>query len=628
MKRLVLFSVLSIFCLTISAQTKTWIGPSGGSFNVAANWNPAGVPGTINDVIIPTGSNIEIDGANIKSIVIEGNAVVSLTNTLTFSENSTVASNATVNWTFGYLDGGTITNNGTFNFSSVNNKGMNGNTLFINNGAFNMNSDELLVLNNINHGFTNTSTGVINLNAGGQITHQLGGGSGLLLNSGLIKKQQSNGGFLILAAFQNDNGTITVENGTLDINSENGDVPNAILNDGIYNVSSGQTLIWNSGFDLSGTLTGQLVGALEWNGTINIASGTEAIFDFDGPGLTWTNGNLLGDGTLINRRLLNLGGSATWTVSGQSILRNEGVIDYNIAGFLILEGTSTLDNTSSGLINLNAGGQITYSSGVGTLANSGLVRKQGSSDTFVMFATMNNLASGTFESETGLLEFMNYAGTGTLTGNGSVKLPSGTTFEGTISPGGFPGTLTHEGNYTASANAILATEIYGPTAGTEYDVFDIQGNAIMDGNILLHLRYPASLNDEFIIVTANSITSCNLPNTVVAHYGDQNYTFDVICNPDNVTLKITDIVLSTEENTLSNLSMYPNPSNGHFTIDLGKEYTDVTLQIYNMLGQQISSEKHLSAKVIEKQLNASAGTYFVKVSTAKEGSKTLRIIKQ
>lgn len=813
MKRLLLFSVLSIFCLTISAQTKTWIGPNNGSFNNPDNWSPPGIPSIGHDVIIPTGSNLTIDGANIKSIAIQGNAVATLTNNIFFSEASSVAANATVNWTYGYLTGGTLTNNGTFNISEVNNKGMNGNTLFINNGTFNMNSDELLVLNNINHGITNTSTGVINLNAGGQITHMLGSGSGLLLNYGLIKKEQSNGGFLILAAFKNDNGTITVENGTLDINSLNADVPNAILDGGIYNVASGQTLIWNSGFDLTGTLSGQLDGTLEWNGTVNVFSGTEAIFDFDGSGITWSNGLFQGDGTLTNKGILNLEGtqgktvhgnstlknegvfninsngflvltntsptfnntatgvinlnaggqitysagsgrgllinsglikkqqsnagfsiladfhnndgtvtvtdgtltlntpnavltdglynvtngntlqwsgvqtlegmltgqldgqlswmgnvnvpagteailnfsnpsgidwnsgdllgggtlsntgvinlvSGGWGISAQSTLKNEGAINFNNAGYLIMSGNSTLENTGSGIIYLNTGGQITYSTGSGTLLNSGLVKKQVSTDSFAMFATMNNLATGTFESETGLLDFKNYAGTGTLSGNGSVKIPNGTNFEGTISPGGFPGTLTHEGNYTASANAILATEIYGPTAGTEYDVFDVNGTASLDGVILVLLNYAANLNDEFVILSAKSISSCNLPATVTAHYDNHNYTFEVICNPDNVTLKVTDIVLGTEENTLSNLTMYPNPTKGNFTIDLGKEYTDVTVGIYNMLGQQISSSTYASAKTIAQEITDAAGVYFVRVSTAREGSNTFRIIKQ
>jgi len=74
--------------------------------------------------------------------------------------------------------------------------------------------------------------------------------------------------------------------------------------------------------------------------------------------------------------------------------------------------------------------------------------------------------------------------------------------------------------------------------------------------------------------------------------------------------------------------IYPNPSKGSFTIDLGKEYTDVTVQISNVLGQIISSEKHASAKITDKEMNAPAGTYFIKVSTANEGLKTLRMIKQ
>ncbi|SRX54185.1 hypothetical protein [Aequorivita sp. CIP111184] len=119
MKRLLFFSVLSIFCLTISAQTKTWVGPVGGSFNVAANWNPAGIPGTTNDVIIPSESNLIINGApSIKSIALQGNSVATMTNHLTFTNASSIATNATINWTFGTFSGsGTLTNNGTMNLN-------------------------------------------------------------------------------------------------------------------------------------------------------------------------------------------------------------------------------------------------------------------------------------------------------------------------------------------------------------------------------------------------------------------------------------------------------------------------------------------------------------------------------
>ncbi|QAA82651.1 T9SS type A sorting domain-containing protein [Aequorivita sp. H23M31] len=86
--------------------------------------------------------------------------------------------------------------------------------------------------------------------------------------------------------------------------------------------------------------------------------------------------------------------------------------------------------------------------------------------------------------------------------------------------------------------------------------------------------------------------------------------------------------LEITENTFSSISLYPNPTERNFEIDLGKEYTDVSIAVYNILGQLVSTEKYTSTKAISQEINASAGVYFVKVSTAKEGSKTFRIIKQ
>lgn len=85
--------------------------------------------------------------------------------------------------------------------------------------------------------------------------------------------------------------------------------------------------------------------------------------------------------------------------------------------------------------------------------------------------------------------------------------------------------------------------------------------------------------------------------------------------------------LSVSNNNLEFATCYPNPTNGNFTIDLGKEYTDVNVQIYNILGQLISSKKYTSAKNISNEITGAAGIYFVRVSTAKEVSNSLRVIK-
>ncbi|MDY0282621.1 MAG: T9SS type A sorting domain-containing protein, partial [Salinivirgaceae bacterium] len=119
-----------------------------------------------------------------------------------------------------------------------------------------------------------------------------------------------------------------------------------------------------------------------------------------------------------------------------------------------------------------------------------------------------------------------------------------------------------------------------------------------------------------------------LPSTITAAYDGYNYIFDVICNADNITLKVSSVVLGLEMNTLSNLSLYPNPSNGTFAIDMGREYPDVTVRIYNLTGQIISSEKYASVRIIEGQINNLPGIYFVNVINLSGESTTLRIIKQ
>ena len=230
--------------------------------------------------------------------------------------------------------------------------------------------------------------------------------------------------------------------------------------------------------------------------------------------------------------------------------------------------------------------------------------------------------------DNGQLSFGTYTGNGILGGNASIQLVNNTNFDGTISPGGSPGTLTHVGNFKSSANAILASEIYGTTSGTQYDVFQVQGNADLNGDLEVGLRYAANLNDEFVILISTNITSCNLPDTVTANYDSYYYTFNVTCNPTNVTLKVTNIALGIEDNKLSNVSLYPNPSNGRFTIDLGKEYKEVTVQISNVLGQIISSEKYASTRKIENEINDSQEIHFVKVITSSGESTTLKVIKQ
>ncbi|RFN58858.1 T9SS type A sorting domain-containing protein [Marixanthomonas ophiurae] len=635
MKKLLLIYVLSISCFSISAQTKTWVGPSGGDFDVEAYWSPTGVPGGSNDVIIPTGSNMIFNTvATIRSFTLQGNAMATITNnSITTSEASSISANAVISWTTGEFRGtGTITNLGTINLvpGAALSQALREQVTLNNEGTINFNDTGLFKIGYGNPTLNNLPTGVLNLNSNTQI---VGGNNqnGTIVNTGLIKRAQGTGVFEINTPLLNNNGTILVESGTLQITDEN-----TVLTNGTYNISSNGILEWHSvpepGITCEGTLSGQLDGPINWNWNLNIEAGTEAIFDFDGPGdVNWIQGKLKGDGTLTNLGVLHIvdGGQGT-TIKDQMTLNNEGIINVEENSvFHIGDGNPILNNLPTGVLNLNSNGSIVDSNNqAGTIVNTGLINRVQGSGIFDISINVDNRAPGIINVETGTLKFeKTFVGDGILMGNGTVQLINGIAFEGRLSPGGHPGILTHFGDYTSTSDAIIAPEINGPNSGTEYDVFEIQGDAILNGDININMGYVANVNDEFVILTANNITSCNLPATVTASYNFMQHTFDVICNPDNIILKVNNIILGAEENTLSNLTLYPNPTDGNFTIDLGREYSGVTVQIYNILGQLIADERYASAKFIQKEINTSAGIYFIKVSIAKKGSSTLRIVK-
>jgi hypothetical protein len=128
---------------------------------------------------------------------------------------------------------------------------------------------------------------------------------------------------------------------------------------------------------------------------------------------------------------------------------------------------------------------------------------------------------------------------------------------------------------------------------------------------------------------SGTFTQCNLPTTVITTYEGYTYTFSVECRTNNqVVLKVINAVLGIDENNLIKLSLYPNPSKGQFTIDMGKEYSNITVQVYNMLGEAISTSFYDSASKVHQEINSEAGIYFVKVNTDFNESKILRIIKQ
>jgi hypothetical protein len=179
---------------------------------------------------------------------------------------------------------------------------------------------------------------------------------------------------------------------------------------------------------------------------------------------------------------------ASGTTSG-TVTFDSGSIDVNsiVLARRTQAGTA---GTVRGIFNLQGTGELT----AGSIAKS--VNANTAGDT-VQF----NFSGGTLHVGT----FGDAAAPFNLLQNGGV-----------LAPGNSIGTTTIYGNYTQAAAGTLEVEIAGPgTAGVDYDLVSVNGNADLDGRLLVDLvGYSGGLGDTFDVLTATG--TIDIANLVLA----------------------------------------------------------------------------------------------------------------
>lgn len=87
-------------------------------------------------------------------------------------------------------------------------------------------------------------------------------------------------------------------------------------------------------------------------------------------------------------------------------------------------------------------------------------------------------------------------------------------------------------------------------------------------------------------------------------------------------------VLNTESfSSLNELNVYPIPAKENISIALGREYGEITVVQYDVLGKEMNRLKVVGKTKIDFPLKGNAGVYFLKIST-ENSSKTIKIVKQ
>jgi len=90
--------------------------------------------------------------------------------------------------------------------------------------------------------------------------------------------------------------------------------------------------------------------------------------------------------------------------------------------------------------------------------------------------------------------------------------------------------------------------------------------------------------------------------------------------PQIITLELA----GTEENTMSNVNIYPNPNKGQFTINLPEEDCEIT--VFNSLGQEVH-HSHTQGRTDLNLESLNDGIYFINVKS-ESAIRTLKVVKE
>ncbi len=148
---------------------------------------------------------------------------------------------------------------------------------------------------------------------------------------------------------------------------------------------------------------------------------------------------------------------------------------------------------------------------------------------------------------------------------------------------------------------------------------------------LIIVEIDTSVTTSGYILSSNSTGStykwlnCNQMNLPVP--GETNQTFIASSNGfysveitkngcvDTSACHLVSNVGIIENDMHSEINIFPNPSNGIFTIDLGQVYSEINLSITDILDNEIQSYDAKNTKIFTIELNQPSGIYFLRIKS-------------
>ena len=405
---------------TFLFSNNTYTLGAGATLTGPGNYQISGGQLTVNatavsvDHLTMTGGTLSIAG----SVATSATGVVdwSADATLTGAGSLTIGSGGTMNITgFGtrVIDGGTLNNSGTVNWSGANNISV------VNSGIIH-----------------NQAAGLFSVKNDQLISQLCCGGGQAFDNAGTFRKTVATGTTTIQNNGFTNTGTVDIQSGTF--NPASGGTSTAS-----FSVSSGATILFNNSTYTLGT------GAtLTGSGNVQISGGTLAV---NATGVTV-------DHLTMNGGTMNVAGSISTTASG--------VVDWSADS--VLTGAGSLTIASGGTMNITGFG--TRQIDGGTLNNAGTVNWNGANNISVFNSgIIHNQAAGLFSVKNDQLIFQHCCGGGQAFDNAGTFRKTVATGTTTIQNNGFTNTGTvdiQSGTFNPSSGGTSSAIFNATSAGT------------------------------------------------------------------------------------------------------------------------------------------------------------------
>ena len=410
-------------------------------------------------------------------------------------------------------------------------------------------------------------------------------------------------------------------------------------------------LLWAKSFGGTGADFGYSI-SVDASGNVFTAGNFQRSVDFD-PGAGTINLTSNGDNDVFVQKLdssgnllwaksfggtdIDYGFSSTVDASGNAYTtgRFVGTVDFDPG-----VGTTNLTSNGSGDVfvqKLDPSGNLLWAKSFGGTADD-----HGYS--ISVDASGNPYATGFFE---GTVDFDPGAGTTNLTSNGFRDVfiqkldPSGNllwakSFGGTDADYGFSIALDATGNaYTTGR--FEGTADFDPGVGTTFHASNGYRDVFIQkldpsGNLLWAKSFGGGNADNglsiIVDVSGNVYSTGNFEGTADFDPGAGTTSLTSNGFTDGFVQKMSTSSVGIIDNSFENeLIVYPNPTSGKFSIDLGNSYENLKILITDISGRLIESIAQNQSQVLNFSINEPAGIYFVAINAGRKKA-VIRVVKE